>query len=192
MLQVSGRLRPALAIWPLRDGGIGMPTMEGFGLTVLVAMCAGVLYGCWLLWARRARPVPRATERTRAPDPPQIARLDEDPLPTGKAAHEFWVSLHRLPHWRTLSHVFQSDTRMYLREAKDAAEKGNQAGALFFLGKAHEAAFNAVKPEAQVQRAIRAMTDATTAAKNEAVTNAAEAVRGGRPGDRWGGQSSET
>jgi hypothetical protein len=163
------------------DGGFTMTFTAGVlaGLGIL-ALIAGLCVLAWTLGKRMAPHAPIAPPA--APEPPQIGPLHEDPLPTGEAARDFWLSLHASPAWKTLSHVYQADTRNYLREAKDAAEKGNQAGALFFLGKAHEAAFNAVKPQAQVQRATRAILEAARL-KAEQATDAVST--GGRPADRW-------
>lgn len=156
-------------------------------MAVLMAvMWPTIMIALALLWRRTdvLAAARSAAPPARPPDPLLIGKINEEPLPAGKASLEFWQGLHRLQAWTVLSHIYQADTRNYLREAKDAAASGNQAGALFWAGKAHEAAFNAVRPEAQVQR----ITQALVAQQQEQLRQAQEpasATTGGRPGERW-------
>jgi hypothetical protein len=189
MLPVGSAVRTLLAVWPVRAGeDQGMNAIWPLGWVLLFLVhWAGTGWVLWMLWKRLVT-IPKSVARGTASPPTDAplltTRLIEEPLPTGKGAHDFWQALYRTASWATLSHIYQADARNYLRDAKDAAAAGNQTGALFFLGKAHEAAFNAVKPEAQIQRAIRAMTEAAKFQQQDAAN--AVASGGGRPGDRWG------
>lgn len=156
-------------------------------MIVLLLLALGIF--AWKLWRRVSVVLALCVAHQTTPvpiDPLQVGRINEDPLPAGQAAHEFWLALHRTPVWKTLSHIYQADVRNYLRDAKDAAMAGNQAGALFSLGKAHEAAFNAVKPETQVQRIVRSMVAAQNAEADDTRRD------GARPADRWGENFADT
>lgn len=110
---------------------------------------------------------------------PPFLRVDEEPLPTGQAQADFWRRIHALPEWKVLSWFHQAEARTYLAAAKTAAEAGNDTGAIFAAGKAHEAAFWAVRPEFKLQQAMSRQREERRQAEEQS------AMSGGRPGTRW-------
>lgn len=127
-----------------------------------------------------------ALERMRQtipyPEPPQaFLRLDEEPLPSGKVAADFWRRVHGLPEWKVLAHYHQAEARTYLSASRAAAEAGNEAGALFAAGRAHEAAYWAVRPEYRVQQAMARVREQEARIKEDAEMTGV----GERPGSRW-------
>lgn len=164
---------------------VGLVSVAVLGLLLPWALLA---FAAWKLWPRVRTLLERAQTSPREPEPFAYQQVEEDPLPKGKLALDFWGRLHRNPDWRVLQHHHQADCRDYLRTAKDAAEAGNQTGALFFLGKAHEAAFLSVRPEHNILKITKAILAERQGKKEDAAMSEAEASDGERrPGSRWAG-----
>lgn len=164
---------------------VGIVSLAVIGLLLPWTLLA---FAAWKLWPRVRALLERSQAPPREPESFAYQQVEEDPLPKGKLALDFWGRVYRNPDWRVLQHHHQSDCREYLREARDAAGNGNQAGAMFFLGKAHEAAFLAVRPEHKILQITKLLL-AERREKEREATGAGEPSSDGerRPGSRWAG-----
>ena len=211
MIELSKAARGMMGAWPITKrppdplgaarfslGWIGADAYSGGWLMsagIVSVITIGLLlpwallaFAAWKLWPRVRALLERPTLPPRAPESFAYQQIEEDPLPKGKLALDFWGRIHRTPDWRVLQHHHQSNCRDYLREAKDAAEKGNQTGALFYLGRAHEAAFWAVRPEHKILQITKALLAERQEQKREATETGEPASDGERrPGSRWPG-----